>query len=114
MIKDLYDQKIIGWWMSTLMNTEETVTPEWRKAQINRSFFRDLIFHSDRGLQYTFSEFKKELDHGKFSQSISRKGNCWYNPVAENFFKILRSETGCSKYATIMQAKQAAFEFLEI
>ena len=113
-IMDLYDRKIIGWSMSTSMHTGETVIPAWRMAQINRPFFRDLIFHSDRGVQYACSEFRKELDPGKVRQSMSRKGNCWDNAVAENFFKILKSETGYHKYGTIMQAKQAVFEFIEI
>ncbi|WP_435380190.1 IS3 family transposase [Echinicola jeungdonensis] len=114
MIMDLYDRKIIGWSMSTTMHAGATVIPAWRMAQINRPFFRDLVFHSDRGVQYACGEFKNELDSEKVRQSMSRKGNCWDNAVAENFFKILKSETGYRKYGSVMQAKQEIFEFIEI
>ncbi|WP_291788418.1 IS3 family transposase [Cecembia sp.] len=114
MIMDLYDRKIIGWSMSTTMHAENTVIPAWRMAQINRPFFRGLVFHSDRGVQYACFEFRKELDPEKVSQSMSRKANCWDNAVAENFFKILKSETGYRKYDSIAQAKQIIFEFIEI
>lgn len=114
MIMDLYDRKIIGWSMSTTMHAGETVIPAWRMAQINRPFFKDLIFHSDRGVQYACAEFRNELDPEKIRQSMGRKGNCWDNAVAENFFKILKSETGYRKYGSVRQAKQEIFEFIEI
>lgn len=114
MIMDLYDRKIIGWSMSTTMHAGETIVPAWRMAQINRPFFKDLVFHSDRGVQYACSEFREILDPQKVTQSMSRKGNCWDNAVAENFFKILKSETGYRKYKSVKEAKQELFEFIEI
>jgi len=113
-VMDLYDRKIIGWSMSTTMHAGKTVVPAWRMAQINRQFFKGLIFHSDRGVQYACKEFRDELDSEKVSQSMSRKGNCWDNAVAESFFKILKSETGYRKYASIKQAEQELFKFIEI
>jgi putative transposase len=114
MIIDLYDRRIIGWSMSTTMHACETVVPAWRMARINRPFSKDLIFHSDRGVQYACEEFRKELEPEKVIQSMSRKGNCWDNAVAESFFKILKSETGYRKYESVKQAKQELFEFIEI
>lgn len=114
MIMDLYDRKIIGWSMSETMHADRTVMPAWRMAQINRPFFKGLVFHSDRGVQYACNEFREGLDTEKVSQSMSRKGNCWDNAVAESFFKILKSETGYRKYGSIMQAKKEIFEFIEI
>lgn len=52
----------------------------------------ELIFHSDRGVQYACKEFRILLKMYKVNQSMSRKGNCWDNAVAENFFKIIKSE----------------------
>jgi len=113
-IMDLYDRKIIGWSMSTTMHAGKTVVPAWKMAQINRPFCTGLVFHSDRGVQYACKEFRDKLNPEKVSQSMSRKGNCWDNAVAENFFKILKSETGYRKYGSIKQAEQELFEFIEI
>ncbi len=113
-IMDLYDRKIIGWSMSTSLKASETVLPAWRMAVINRGFSKGLIFHSDRGVQYACGEFRRLLDPEKTIQSMSRKGNCWDNSVAESFFKILKSETSYKKYETVSQAKQELFEFIEI
>jgi putative transposase len=114
MIMDLYDRKIIGWSMSETMHADRTVIPAWRMAQINRPFFTGLVFHSDRGVQYACNEFREGLNPEKVSQSMSRKGNCWDNAVAESFFKILKSETGYRIYGSIMEAKKEIFEFIEI
>lgn len=113
-IMDLYDRKIIGWSMSTTMHASETVVPAWIMAQINRPSYSDLIFHSDRGVQYACGEFKECINEKKVTQSMSRKGNCWDNAVAESFFKILKSETVYHEYDSIKQAKQEIFEFIEI
>lgn len=113
-IMDLYDRKIIGWSMSGSLEASETVLPAWRMAQINRPFFKGLVFHSDRGVQYACAAFRAQLDPERVTQSMSRKGNCWDNAVAENFFKILKSETCYKKYETVGQAKREIFEFIEI
>jgi transposase InsO family protein len=113
-IMDLYDRKIIGWSMSSSLRASETVVPAWRMAVLNRGFSNGLIFHSDRGVQYACDEFRGCLDNKKIIQSMSRKGNCWDNSVAENFFKILKSETSYKRYDTLRQAKQEIFEFIEI
>lgn len=113
-IMDLYDRKIIGWSMSSTLQASETVIPAWRMAVVNRGFSRGLVFHSDRGVQYACSEFRNWLDPEKTIQSMSRKGNCWDNSVAENFFKILKSETSYKRYESVSQAKQEVFEFIEI
>ena len=100
--------------MSTTMHAGETTVPAWRMAQINMPFFKDLVFHSDKCVQYACSEFREGLDPKKVTQSMSRTGNCWANAMAENFFKILKSETGYRKYKSVMEAKQELFEFIEI
>lgn len=53
----------------------------------------ELIFHSDRGIQYACNELKKALEYQKsIIQNMSRKGNCYDNAVAEIFFKTMKSE----------------------
>lgn len=114
-IMDLYDRKIIGWAMSTTLTCKQTIMAAWRMALINRPIYQPLIFHSDRGVQYASHLFTRELRKHQVIQSMSRKGNCWDNAVAENFFKILKSESvKHSVYNNMFQAKTEMFEFIEI
>lgn len=114
-IMDLYDRKIIGWSLSTTMTTQDTIMAAWRMAVLNRPITQTLIFHSDRGVQYASSAFSEKLKKQSIIQSMSRKGNCWDNAVAENFFKILKSElVKHANFISIIQAKIELFEFIEI
>lgn len=92
-ILDLADRKIIGWALSSTMKAVDTVIPAWKMAQKNRTITSKLIFHSDRGIQYACNEFKSLLEKNPLVvRSMSRKGNCWDNAVAESFFKTLKVE----------------------
>lgn len=114
-IMDLYDRKIVGWALSTTMMTSDTIIPAWRMAIKNRPLTKQLIFHSDRGVQYASLEFRSLLGKELVLQSMSRKGNCWDNAVAENFFKIIKSELVYHQYYhSIIEAKIDIFEFIEI
>ena len=114
-IMDLYDRKIIGWSLSTDMSTTNTVLSAWKMALTNRSINGQLVFHSDRGVQYASYDFTDELKRSNVIQSMSRKGNCWDNAVAESFFKILKSElVRHMRFYGIMHAKNKVFEFIEI
>ena len=87
----------------------------WRMALINRPVNHGLIFHSDRRVQYASYGFADKLKKLSAIQSMSRKGNCWDNAVAENFFKIIKSEmVRHSQFTCILQAKSALFDFIEI
>ena len=87
-VLDLYDRKAIGWALSSRMFANETVIPAFQMAKLNRPVVDNLIFHSDRGVQYACNEFKKQLESPLITQSMSRKGNCWDNAVAENFLSL--------------------------
>ena len=114
-IMDLYDRKIIGWALSRTLTTTDTIMAAWRMALINRPISSQLIFHSDRGVQYASNEFRQVLNNKPVTQSMSRKADCWDNAVAENFFKILKSELIYhSKFQTRLHAKNEVFEFIEI
>ncbi|MBB2950747.1 DDE-type integrase/transposase/recombinase [Sphingobacterium sp. JUb56] len=90
---DLGDRKIIGWALSTTMKANDTVLPAFKMAQSRRPVTRQLIFHSDRGVQYACNEFRGLLEKNPLIiRSMSRKGNCWDNAVAESFFKTLKAE----------------------
>lgn len=114
-VMDLFDRKIIGWSTGTSMTTQATIMPAWNMARQNRIVKPGLIFHSDQGVQYASYAFTDELKSHKVVQSMSRKGNCWDNAVAENFFKILKSEmVKHVRFHSILQARREVFEFIEI
>src|SRR5680860_453815 len=82
----------------------------------NRNITKGLIFHSDRGVQYASEKFTNFLDSYKLiTRSMSRKGNCWDNAVAESFFKTLKTEQIYgNKLITKEQMKLDLFEYIEI
>ncbi len=114
-IIDLADRKVIGWALSDNLKASNTVIPAWNMATKNRPVQHDLLFHSDRGVQYACSEFTNQLDANKYvTRSMSRKGNCWDNAVAESFFKTLKVECVYHiKFTTRDQAELAIFEYIE-
>lgn len=113
---DLYDRKCIGWSISDGMSTEETSLAAWKMALKNRSVSKGLIFHSDRGVQYACEKFANTLNSYKMiTRSMSRKGNCWDNAVAESFFKTLKTEQIYgNKLVSKAQMKMNLFEYIEI
>jgi transposase InsO family protein len=112
---DLFDRQVIGWALSKSLFAKETIIPAWNMALSKRSIDKPLIFHSDRGVQYASKEFRKQLKANcLIVQSMSRKGNCWDNAVAESFFKTLKSELIYHEdYKMIEEAKTAVFEYIE-
>lgn len=92
-ILDLADRAIVGWSLSGDMTAEHTVIPAWANARSNRSIQPGFMLHSDRGVQYTCTSFVDILSLNTYiDQSMSRKGNCWDNAVAESLFKIIKYE----------------------
>lgn len=115
-VMDLADRKIIGWAMSETMLADQTTVAALRMAFQNRKIEKQsLLFHSDRGVQYACNAFRELMRTKEMKQSMSRKGNCWDNAVAESFFKTLKTE--CiyhHKFSSIAQAKLAIFEYIEV
>ncbi len=115
-VMDLGDRKVIGWALSQTMKTSDTVIPAWKMAVKNRPITSELIFHSDRGIQYACHEFRDVLQKNNLvRQSMSRKANCWDNAVAESFFKTLKVELIHQMELKPMEAtKMEVFQFIEI
>lgn len=82
----------------------------------NRNIEQGLIFHSDKGVQFASKKFVNVHDsYKKITLSMSRKGNCWDNTVAESFFKSLKTELIYrNKLISIEQMKLEVFEYIEI
>jgi len=90
---DLADRKVVGWSLSEDMTTENTVMKAWIDARKTRNISNGFIFHSDRGVQYASNKITSLCNFNlKITQSMSRKGNCWDNAVAESFFKTIKYE----------------------
>jgi transposase InsO family protein len=89
---DLADRMVVGWSLARNMDAQNTVIKAFTKACEFRPPIEGFIFHSDRGVQYACKDFKDALKRKKAKQSMSRKGNCWDNAVAESFFKTLKVE----------------------
>ena len=91
-IIDLEDRKAIGYSFSKGLTAEETTITAFRRAVKIRPPQKGLIFHSDRGVQYCCYDFANLLEKYDITRSMSRKGDCWDNAVAESFFKTLKVE----------------------
>jgi len=113
---DLFDRKVIGWALSDNLNTAATTIPAFEMAVKNRTTQKDLIFHSDRGVQYCAGSFRDVMRNlcPSARQSMSRKGNCRDNSCAESFFKTLKAEEEKlnGKY-TAQDVRQAVFFYVE-
>jgi putative transposase len=110
---DLYSRAVIGWSIQATM-TRQLVCDALMMALWRRGFPRGVLFHSDRGSQYCSDDYQKMLKQHGFICSMSRKGNCWDNSVAESFFNSLKTELIYTEtYATREIAKQSIFNYIE-
>ncbi|MBP1221914.1 IS3 family transposase [Flavobacterium sp. 1355] len=114
-VLDLFDRKIIGWSLSDSMSTKETTIPAWEMAVKNRKITKDLIFHSDKGVQYANKLFTRTLDSYKYvRRSMSRKQNHNDNAVAESFFSSFKRELiNGNKRLTKEQMRVEVYEYIE-
>ncbi len=113
-IIDLADRAVVGWSISDNMTAQHTTVNSFKRAIRNRKPEPGMIFHSDRGVQYACQDFRDLLDCNKCVQSMSRKGNCWDNAVAESFFKTIKTEC-IDKYdfITKAQANSVIFDYID-
>ncbi len=111
---DLYSRSVIGWSIKPTM-TRELVCDALKMALCRRAFPRGVLCHSDRGSQYCSDAYQKMLKAYGLICSMSRKGNCWDNAVAESFFHTIKTEMiYTERYATKEIAKQNVFQYIEI
>lgn len=110
---DLYSRRVVGWSMDDTMKVS-LVNNALNMAILHRNPPRGLLWHTDRGSQYASYSHKDLLEKYNIVQSMSRKGNCWDNSVAESFFKSLKNELVYQRYFyTKKQAKKEIFEYIE-
>jgi len=112
-VLDLYSRKVVGWSMGNRM-TSRLVIDALEHAIVDRKPVDGLIFHSDRGSQYVSIDFRKSLKKHSIIQSMSGKGNCYDNAVAESFFHTLKTElVYWERYKTRSDAKSDIFKYIE-
>lgn len=111
---DLYNREIVGWAMDDTNDQLLTKRALDMALQSHRPP-KGLLHHSDRGSTYTAIDYRDALADNGIEASMSRKGNCWDNSVAESFFATLKKELVYrTRYATRRQAAAAIFEYIEV
>ena len=111
-IIDLFSRKVIAYKISARPDAQ-LVKDAFMDAYLKRDP-KGLMFHSDRGSQYTAFSFRKLLDNCNVVQSFSKKGHPYDNAVAESFFKFLKKEqTNRRNYQTLKELETSIFEYIE-
>jgi transposase InsO family protein len=109
---DLFSRRVVGWSMDSRMKAR-LVTDALRMALWQRRPEAGLIVHSDRGSQYASKAYRRLLKANSFIGSMSRKGDCWDNAVAESFFASLKKErVQWRHYQTRAEAQQDILDYI--
>lgn len=112
-VLDLGSRRCVGWAMRDHMETE-LVLSALRMARESRRPAPGLLFHSDRGSQYASGDFTAELATHQMVASMSGKGDCYDNAVAESFFATLEFELVMKNdWETRDEARRAIFQYIE-
>lgn len=112
-IIDLFSRKVISYKTSTRIDTQLALDTFYYACS-KRSYPKNVLFHSDRGCQYTSQEFRKALDQADFIQSFSAKGHPYDNAVAESFFKYLKlEELHRRTFSSLEELNLSLFEYIE-
>ncbi|MEO0956741.1 MAG: IS3 family transposase [Pseudomonadota bacterium] len=111
---DLFARKVVGWSMHSRMHTSLVLNALlmaiWRRKPKSK-----IVVHSDQGSQYTSQEWRDFLKDHNLEASMSRRGNCYDNAVAESFFASLKTERIRRKiYKTRQEARQDVFDYIEL
>ncbi|MGK3224020.1 IS3 family transposase [Enterobacter soli] len=113
-VVDLFSRKIIGWSMQSRM-TKDIVLNALLMAVWRRNPQKEVLVHSDQGSQYTSHEWQSFLKSHGLEGSMSRRGNCHDNAVAESFFQLLKRERIKKKiYGTREEARSDIFDYIEM
>jgi putative transposase len=113
-ILDLFSRAVVGWAMHSRMKTD-LVTDALKMALMRRKVRSLLLLHSDQGSQYAAADYQNMLAAHNIQCSMSRKGNCWDNAVAESFFHSLKTElVHHEDYCNRSEARASIFEYIEV
>lgn len=111
---DLFSRRVVGWSLNKDLGHEGALSALERAIRTRRPE-PDLMIHTDRGTQFCCHGYRKAVQKNRLVHSMSRRGNCWDNAVAESFFRSLKTEwayhTNLQSYE---QALQELFEYIEV
>jgi putative transposase len=112
-ILDLYSRKIVGWAMGARIDTA-LVLKALDMALLHRTPPANLLFHSDRGVQYASGDFRRALGQAGLVASMSRQGNCYDNATMESFWSTLKLELVYrGDFQSHAQARTQIFDYIE-
>lgn len=112
-IIDLFSRRVVGWATSSTLSAE-LACRAFDMAIFRRGKPKDLVYHSDRGVQYASDAFRSRLNCYGVTPSMSRRGNCYDNAVAESFFDTLKVEFVYRyKFASRQGARMLLADFVE-
>lgn len=110
---DMYSRQVVGWQMSNRID-RHLVCDALQAALITRGNPQGLMVHSDQGVQYAANDYRELITKHNLVQSMSRRGNCWDNAVAESFFATLKKQAIHGEcFLTRQGVKQHIFEYIE-
>jgi transposase InsO family protein len=110
---DLASRRVVGWATAEHLRTD-LIDTALRNALTQRRPAPGVIFHSDRGCQYTSAQFARTAADAGVRLSVGRKGQCWDNAVAESFFATIKTELlDRQPWSTKTLAHQAIFSYVE-
>lgn len=113
-VLDLYSRKVIGWAMKPSLG-REIVLDALLMALLRRKPKQPVLVHSDQGSQYGSDDWRRFCQAHQLEPSMSRRGNCWNNAVAESFFSSLKKERIRKRiYKTRDLARADAFDYIEV
>ncbi|MFL1491072.1 MULTISPECIES: IS3 family transposase [Pseudomonas] len=113
-VLDLFSRQIIGWSMKSQM-TSDVAIDALLMAVWRRKPKQEVMIHSDQGSQYSSSDWRSFLKANNLIASMSRRGNCHDNAVAESFFQLLKRERIKRKiYTTRQDARDDVFDYIEM
>ncbi len=114
-VLDCFSRKIVGWAMEDHMETDLVSNALKMALHHQRPAGRDLLHHSDRGVQYASDDYQQLLARNQITVSMSGRGDCYDNAMMESFWATLKTElVHQHHYATREQAKAAIFEYVEV
>lgn len=113
-VLDLFSRRVVGWSLSATLHKEIVLDALGMAVSLRRPG-EGLLHHSDRGSQYASGAFQDALCAAGMVCSMSRRGNCWDNAVAESFFATLKRELiHRQAFTTRESARGAVFEYIEV
>jgi putative transposase len=113
-ILDLFSRSVVGWALDATLSTKLPLAA-LDMALKRRGAVAGLLHHSDRGCQYTSAEYRGVLAAQRIEVSMSRKGNCWDNAVAESFFSTIKAELIHERrWSSRLELRSAVFKYIEV